>query len=357
MTSGAPANWPVDFYRGNITWLPERTIFLTRHGSHAYGTALPTSDLDVKGIAIAPREYYLGFEKSFEQAESKDPDLVIYDVRKFFRLAADCNPNIIELLFTDESDWLIGRGQWVLGGVGPWLRIFEKRHLFLSQRARHTFSGYAFAQLKRIQSHRAWLLNPPAKKPARADFGLRDGEATIGKDQLGVIEAEIRRIEDKLGGAGHTRDKVDSAGEAVVTAAAVHLNLSLNLIPVILAERRYAGACRNWASYQTWKAQRNPARAELEARFGYDTKHAMHLVRLLRMAREILADGKVLVRRPDAAELLEVRAGAWTYDELMAYATKAEADLAEIAERSPLQREPDRRALDRLLVDVISAAL
>jgi hypothetical protein len=47
-------------YKGNLKWLPARTIYLTRHGSHAYGTSLPTSDLDIRGIAIAPIHYYLG---------------------------------------------------------------------------------------------------------------------------------------------------------------------------------------------------------------------------------------------------------------------------------------------------------
>ncbi|AEZ66297.1 hypothetical protein phiTE_131 [Pectobacterium phage phiTE] len=36
---------------------------------------------------------------------------------------------------------------------------------------------------------------------------------------------------------------------------------------------------------------RNAARHELEEKFGYDTKHAMHLVRLLRMSQEILETG------------------------------------------------------------------
>jgi len=44
-------------YNGNLTWLPERTIFMARHGSKAYGTSLPTSDEDFRGVAIAPREY------------------------------------------------------------------------------------------------------------------------------------------------------------------------------------------------------------------------------------------------------------------------------------------------------------
>jgi hypothetical protein len=55
-------------YRGNLDWLPTRTIFMTRHGSHAYGTALSTSDLDVKGVAVPPRPYLHGFVKRFEQA-------------------------------------------------------------------------------------------------------------------------------------------------------------------------------------------------------------------------------------------------------------------------------------------------
>jgi len=35
-------------YNGNLTWLPERTIFMARHGSKAYGTSLPTSDEDFR---------------------------------------------------------------------------------------------------------------------------------------------------------------------------------------------------------------------------------------------------------------------------------------------------------------------
>lgn len=59
------------------------------------------------------------------------------------------------------------------------------------------------------------------------------------------------------------------------------------------------------------------ARAELEAQHGYDTKHAMHLVRLLRMGEEILSTGRVNVRREDADELMAIRKGALSYDQLL----------------------------------------
>ena len=71
----------------------------------------------------------------------------------------------------------------------------------------------------------------------------------------------------------------------------------------------YRQARRDWENYQSWKKNRNPARARLEAQFGYDTKHAQHLIRMLRMGIEILRDCEVRVRRKDAAELRAIRAG------------------------------------------------
>src|SRR5579883_1842183 len=95
-------------YTGNLPWLRERTIYLSRHGSHAYGTSGPNSDLDLRGVAIPPREYLHGYLRRFEQAEQKgDPDLVIFALSKFLGLAADCNPNVLEILYTDDSDHLL----------------------------------------------------------------------------------------------------------------------------------------------------------------------------------------------------------------------------------------------------------
>lgn len=355
-----------DWYSGNLTWLRDRTIFLTKHGSMAYGTNLPTSDIDLKGIAIAPKEYYLGFHNTFEQAEVHQPvDCTIYDIRKFFKLASDCNPNIIEILHTDESDWVLPSTSTV--SIGPlelhhphynfWMKIWQNRHLFLSQKAQHTFSGYAFSQLKRLKSHRGYLINPPTSAPVRKDFGLPDGQTTIGKEQLGVINSQVRKLEDALAGGGADKVEIAQSEDSLVAQTFENLNLSRDLIPLVLAERRFGAAVREWSKYQEHLQNRNPARAALEASAGYDTKHAMHLVRLLRMAREILGDGKVIVKRPDAEELLAIRAGAWSYDQLIEYAERMEAELPAIAAKSPLPKSPDRKALDKLLVSIVESAL
>ncbi len=156
------------------------TIYLATHGSHAYGTNIETSDVDVKGVCVPPSSYFLGYAYRFDQQEQKSPDQVIYGVQKFFKLAADCNPNIIEVLFVDE------RHIRMITPAGQLMR--EHRDLFLSKKARHTFAGYAHAQLKRIKGHRAWLDNPPKNKPQRSDFGLPENRI-VSRQQLGVISA------------------------------------------------------------------------------------------------------------------------------------------------------------------------
>jgi predicted nucleotidyltransferase len=223
------------------TWLERRTIFLTRAGSQAYGTALPTSDLDIRGIAVAPREYYLGFAHRFQQAVFMKPeDLTVFELQKFFRLASACNPNVLETLFTLPRDHLLVThyGQMVL----------EKRDLFLSRVAAKTFVGYAHGQIRRLQSK----LNP-------------DGS--------------------------------------------------------------------------------------------YDTKNAMHVVRLLREGKELLETGKVNVFRQDREELLAIRAGAWSLVDLLAYAAEATADLDRAVLKSPLPVKPDLEKLDELCRHVVELAI
>lgn len=321
--STATVDWST-LYHGSLTWVPTNTIFLTRAGSHAYGLATPESDLDLRGIAIPPKEYFLGFWHCFEQAESTNPDLVIYDIRKFFHLAAACNPSIIELLWTEAEDHLL------VTPLGR--RLIEHRSLFLSRKAKHTFSGYAAAQLKRIKTHRRWLIHPPTHKPTRAEFGLPE-TSMLSADILGAIEM----VEQK-------------AAQDLAAFPAYVMDLYRR-------ERAYRNALREWQQYEHWKAHRNPKRAALEAKMGFDGKHAAHLVRLMRMCREILETGTVIVKRPDRDELLAIRDGAWSYEQLVQWSEQEDHALEEVARHSPLPPAPDSQKLDALCIAMVEEAL
>lgn len=311
-------------YHGNLPWLPTHTVFLTRAGSHAYGLATPESDLDVRGVAIPPKEYFLGFTHRFEQAEATNPDLIIYDIRKFFMLATAGNPSILELLWTEEEDHL------VLTALGQ--RLLEQRTLFLSRKVKQTFSGYATAQLKRIKTHRRWLLQPLTQKPTRQEFGLPE-TSLLSKDILGAITA----LEE--------------------TAAADLASVPAHVMDLYRRERAYYNALRDWQQYEHWKAHRNPKRAALEMKMGFDGKHASHLVRLMRMCREILETGHVVVKRPDREELLAIRNGAWSYDQLLDWSEREDQALDDVIQRSPLPRTPDTHVLDQLCISLVEEML
>jgi uncharacterized protein len=114
---------------------------------------------------------------------------------------------------------------------------------------------------------------------------------------------------------------------------------------------------KGWQSYQQWLRGRNPKRAELEARFGYDTKHATDLVRLQRVGLEALATGQLNVHREDRDELLAIRDGLWTYEELESHADAANRQLTVAARSSTLPNAPDLVALDALCMSIIEREL
>src|SRR4051812_18528518 len=80
--SEVPNMNPVElYYKGNLPWLKERTIFLSKGGSQAYGTNTPESDLDLRGVGVAPKNYYHGFANTWNEATQHEPtDLVIFEV-------------------------------------------------------------------------------------------------------------------------------------------------------------------------------------------------------------------------------------------------------------------------------------
>jgi hypothetical protein len=309
-----------------VTALPPGSVVVleTVHGSRAYGLATETSDLDKKGVFVPPARVLHGFAGGPEQVDI-GKDHVLYDVRKFFTLAAACNPTVIEILYSEPADRL----EVTDGGR----MLLEKRDAFLSKRARDSFGRYAFSQLKRIRTHRRWLLEPPKAKPQRKDFGLPESAPLITKEQRGAAQAML--------------DKGTLAES----------DIPPNFLDALAREKRFAGAMAEWEQYQSWLANRNPERAELERTFGYDAKHASHLIRLLRMAGEILERGAVIVKRPDAAELRAIRDGTLSYDELVAQAETAESRLDALAAASTLPERPDEAALDELCARIVEVSL
>ncbi len=336
-------------------WLEANTVYKCKHGSHAYGTNTEDSDLDIKGICIPPIEYFYGF-KEFEQYEMKDPDLVIYSLRKFAKLAANANPNIFEILFVDESDIL-----YMHPIIEP---LFENKGWFLSKKVKSAFFGYAKDRLKEIERNAGWLLNPP-KLPNREDFGLTDKD-NFPKGLYDSFNSQVQKFIDtfqldlswlddaeRLEVTSAIKSQLYKAG---LNAEKIFSSLSRfvenDALTILLKENSFRASKNNYDSYVNHITKRNPKRLELEIKCGYDGKDAGHLIRLLSMALEMITGKGVVVKRPDREKLLEIRKGLWSKEQLMEETNRLIKEIEEKIKTTTLPNKPEEEKIEKLVVDI-----
>lgn len=357
---------PKDLFKNlnkDIAWIPERICFLTIHGSHAYGLNTPESDIDYRAICIPPKHYFLSFGASFDQYVTTDPDNQVFNIKKFFALTFAGNPNTLELLFTDPLDHIH------VSDAGKIL--IENRDKFLSKQLKERYIGYAKAQAHRIISHRKFLLNPPENLPTRKEMGLPE-KPLVEKHTYDAIKSLINtkleswnpRFEpftdsQKIYLNGKVSDilsEIKITSDDKWAAAGRTIGLSENVIELIKKEKEYENKINDYYSYMSWKKNRNPKRAELEAKFGMDLKHLTQLIRLLKLGKEVLETGKVNVKRTDdREELLGIKNGSMTYEDAIAYADKIEKEVVAAYDKSPLPNQPDAKYLNELCIKLIES--
>jgi predicted nucleotidyltransferase len=243
--------------------------------------------------------------------------------------------------------------------------FYHARQEFLSKKVKHAFSGYAFAQLKRIKSHRSYLMSPPKEKPERKNYGLSERKM-LSSDSIGAIQwlfsKFLENSIEELSFSDSTKDELRNINFIGLTQSNLSrdlsedswkviqqgANVSDEVIHVMMQEKAYGNALNEWTSYENWKKSRNPKRAALEEKYGYDCKHAMHLVRLMRMGIEILETSNLSVFRPDREELLRIRSGLWTFDQVVDYANESEQKMNSLYNTTKLPHSSNKVFLDCL---------
>lgn len=224
-------------------------------GSHAYGMQTKESDYDVMGLFLPPKNYILGLDRVEQVVLSKTDGVegTIFDFRKWFRLMIAQNPNVLELLWHHDS-------MYVYRDDIVWPQLIKMRADLLSKKLKHSFAGYAFAQLNRL---------------------------------------------DKL------NEKVNE----------------------------------------------NKKRLEEFNKFGYSTKNASHLFRLLGMAFDALVDKELTVMRPERQFLISIREGTFSYEEIVRMANEKFGRIEEAYMRSELRNKIDYDFANRFHISILSQHL
>jgi len=357
----------------------KNTIFLFMRGSQAYGTNIATSDIDVGGVCLPSMEVILGVD-SFEVMDEwvdengEKTDKSIYSLDKFFKMATECNPNILDFLFAPD--------RCLMQTSDIWEEIKANRHIFLSKKCKASFQGYAISQLRRIETHRGYLLNPPIK-PERINFNLPPISVFPETQYEVIARIASEWVDEKSKEAFYDDMSRFLDHEAVIVfkkyiSAETHrfaiedfkrrqkewLRMFTSIKPNFLKEEfqdmaqqelKYLVAKKNWESYVSWEKNRNEKRKELEKIAGFDTKHASHLIRLLRMCCEILEGKGILVDRTniDAKELISIRNGEFTFKQVLEMAEELNFKADSLHSVCTLPDEPDRKAINNLQMKIL----
>jgi uncharacterized protein len=116
----------------------------------------------------------------------------------------------------------------------------------------------------------------------------------------------------------------------------------------------YAYSQLHRMTHMAHKGYMGEKRKGLVEKFGFDTKNSAHLVRLLRMGYEFLKDGELNVYREDAKQLLEIKRGEWTLEQVKAEAERGFKLAEEAYVSSTLPAKPDMDKVNELCVEIIS---
>lgn len=271
-----------DFLRTN-EHLGDNICLLTLGGSHAYGTNVEGSDVDIRGVAIpTKREVLLG--KSFDQVLDKRTDTMIYSFNKAIQLLSNCNPNTIELLGFPENEYLH------LSNFG--CLLWANRHVFLSKRCIHAFGGYAISQLRRLQNKAARLVGQSENEKYILD-SIKNAEYDFKQRYFPVMDGSIKLYVD----------------EAVNPEYESEIFMDINLKGYPL--RDYAGMWNEMKCIVS-SYNKNSKRNETAIEKGKLGKHMLHLIRLYMMCIDILEKEEIITRRTAEHDLLmDIRNGKY----------------------------------------------
>lgn len=338
-------------------------IYKVIRGSHAYGTNLPSSDIDYSGIYIQSLDDIIGL-KYREQVNDSKNDIVYYEIRRFLELLASNNPTVLELLNISEDCIVYKHPVMDM--------ILENKEKFITKNCRNSFGGYARQQISKAQGLNKkmnWEQSQVTRKGPLDFCYVIEGQKTIPLIDF-LKQNEIDQKYCGLSKIPHARDMYalffDSNLESSIGFRGIVVENSnkirLSNIPKDMQhtcvfyynEDGYSMHCRKFKEYEEWLKNRNTQRyIEIENhQQSIDGKNMMHTRRLLDMAKEIALGQGINVRRPNAEFLISIRQGKVNLEDLIQHAEDEIKEIDKLYAESNLPDDVDKNFVNDLLIEM-----
>lgn len=336
-------------------------LFECISGSRAHGLATQDSDTDIRGVFYLPKEqfYWLTY---IPQISNETNDIVYYELGRFVELLSKNNPNILELLATPEEFVLYKHP------------VLEKIRLedFLSKLTKDAFAGYALSQVKKAKGLNKKVFHPmDRERKELLDFCyVLDGEKTVTlknwltRNNKQQTQCGLAKVDHMKGLYALYWDADANKGYKGIVRLDASNQVCLSSIPknepmeayLLCKMDEYSIYCKQYKEYWDWMEKRNETRYQTTVKHGggYDSKNMMHTMRLLLIARDIVKHGTLQVFTPYRAELLKIKAGHYTYEELLQKVAVLHEEIEQLYAVSSLMEKPEIVKIEKLLVEMRS---
>ena len=323
-------------------------LFVT--GSHLYGTSIPSSDFDFEGLFLEEPEYVVGTKRCDEvdfstgddkkRNTSEDIDCKLYSVRKFFELAKQNNPNKCEWFFIPESCFVYKNERY-------WNNIVENKDLFLCQKLKYSFSGYAHSQEHKLLTKKKRFIElSKFLEILKKEVGV--SVRIIG--QLGFMFEDV------------PTKKYDRETDKVVTIInkrlkypfeSIYYKKSDEGVDGIQVDQKYFNygmGVESLVDYVTKEVEKYGQRTRYIQEYGYDLKFSSHLFRLHYEGLQLLEEGKLDL--PFTGEkqqfMIDIKNGKYSLYFLISKYEELKPSLEIAYEKTKLRHSPDDKAISKL---------
>lgn len=353
--------------------------FLTSHnlilfeaisGSRSFGLATQNSDTDIRGVYYLPKEDFFGLHY-IPQISNETNDITYYEIGRLVELLQKNNPNILEILVSPE-DCILQKNL---------LMDLLKPEDFLSKLCKDTFAGYAISQIKKAKGLNKKILNPidkerksildfcyilqnqgsiPLKKWLRefpSTGGVSEGRGGLLQEKCGLVSIDNTKGMFAL----FYNDSGDLNYKGIIHNEEAN-QVSVSSVPkdekpvayLFCNLDAYSTYCKDYREYWKWVSERNEDRYNVNQNHGqnYDSKNMMHTIRLLQSCEQIFKTNSLNIRIENRDELLDIKAGNWSYEAVMEKAETLIKSIEHYHSVSTLPEFPDLEKTTKILVEI-----